>query len=65
LEPIVTEALGRGGRLTAAHAVMLEQRRKEGNQALWAAAGGAGDAARSHFARLLRIEEALADLPLD
>ena len=44
---------------------MLEQRRVEGNQALWAAAGAAGDSTRSYFARLLRIEEALTDLPLD
>ena len=61
----MTAALARGGRLTAAHAEMLEQRREEGNQALWAAAGEAGDSARSHFARLLRIEEALGHLPLD
>jgi hypothetical protein len=61
----VTAALARNGRLSAAHAEMLEQRREEGNQALWAAAGGAGESARSHFARLLRIEEALAELPLD
>jgi hypothetical protein len=44
---------------------MLEQRRKEGNQALWAAAGEAGEPARSCVARLLRIEEALGSLPLD
>jgi hypothetical protein len=44
---------------------MLRQRREEGNQPLWAAAGEAGHAARSHVARLLRIEEELASLPLD
>jgi hypothetical protein len=65
LEPIVTAALAGDGRLSAAHAEMLKQRHEEGNQPLWAAAGEAGDAARSHVARLLRIEEALAALPLD
>jgi hypothetical protein len=44
---------------------MLRQRRDEGNRALWAAAGEAGPAARSHAARLLRIEEELETLPLD
>jgi hypothetical protein len=44
---------------------MLRQRREEGNQAVWAAAGEAGRAARSHVARLLRIEEELESLPLD
>ena len=65
LEPIVTAALARDGRLSAAHRAMLRQRREEGNQALWAAAGEAGRAARSHVARLLRIEEELETLPLD
>jgi len=65
LEPIVSATLADEGRLSAAHAEMLRQRREEGNQALWAAAGEAGEAARSHVARLLRIEEALAALPLD
>jgi hypothetical protein len=44
---------------------MLRQRHDEGNQALWAAAGEAGHAARSYVARLLRIEEVLETLPLD
>jgi hypothetical protein len=61
----VSAALAREGRLSAAHRALLRKRREEGNQALWAAAGEAGDAARSHVARLLRIEEALGSLPLD
>jgi hypothetical protein len=61
----VSAALAGEGRLSAAHRAMLEQRREEGNQALWAAAGEAGGAARSHVARLLRIEEQLEMLPLD
>jgi hypothetical protein len=61
----VSAALAGEGRLSAAHRAMLRQRREEGNQALWAAAGEAGRAARSHVARLLRIEEELESLPLD
>lgn len=61
----MTEALERNGTLSAAHSEMLDQRRKEGNQALWAAAGEAGEPARSYVAGLLRIEEALGSLPLD
>jgi hypothetical protein len=62
---MVTDALERNGKLSAAHSEMLEQRRKEGNQPLWAAAGEASEPARSYVARLLRLEEALGSLPLD
>jgi hypothetical protein len=64
LEPMVTASLARG-RLSAAHGAMLEQRRAEGNQAVWAAAGNAGDAARAYVARLLQVEERLRALALD
>jgi hypothetical protein len=61
----VSAALAGEGRLSTAYGEMLQQRREEGNQALWAAAGEVGESARSHVARLLRIEEALGSLPLD
>ncbi len=62
---MVTGALARDGHLTADHAALLDQRRQEGNQPLWAAAGEAGEPARSCVARLLRIEAELGSLPVD
>lgn len=44
---------------------MLAIRREEGNQALWKAGGELGEAARSYVARLLAIEDLLANLPVD
>jgi hypothetical protein len=44
---------------------MLEQRRAEGNQALWAAAAGQPDHVRAYAARLMAIEDLLATLPHD
>ena len=61
----MTATLAGSGRLTAAHAELLDKRRQEGNQPLWAAAGEAGEPARSCVARLLRIEEHLESLPVD
>jgi hypothetical protein len=62
---VVEAALGRGGRLTRVHRLMLEVREKEGNQALWGAAGELGDPVRSYVARLLAIQELLGSLPTD
>jgi hypothetical protein len=44
---------------------MLEQRRQEGNRALWSAASEAGEGTRTYVARLLNIEEELGRLPMD
>ncbi|MDQ6691454.1 MAG: hypothetical protein M3Z13_01680, partial [Candidatus Dormibacteraeota bacterium] len=65
LQPIVEASLARAGRLSPSHREMLEQRRLEGNRELWAAAGELGGPARSYFAKLVGIEEALGKLPLD
>ena len=65
LEPLVESALSADGRLSELHASMLEQRRSEGNQALWAAASELNEPARAYLVRLLRIEEALHSLPVD
>jgi hypothetical protein len=40
-------------------------REKEGNQALWGAAGELGDPVRPYVARLLAIQELLGSLPTD
>lgn len=64
LGSIVEATLRRGGRLGVAHSAMLEARRAEGNQALWAAAAGQPDHVRSYVARLLAIEEVLSGLPV-
>ena len=64
LGSIVEATIRRGGFLTEAHATMLETRRGEGNQALWAAAAGQPEHVRSYVARLLAIEDALAALPV-
>ena len=44
---------------------MLAIRRGEGNQALWKAGGELGEAARGYVARLLAIEDLLANLPVE
>ena len=41
---------------------MLEVRRREGNQAVWAAAGQLGEPARALVGRLLALEELLAEV---
>jgi hypothetical protein len=63
LGSIVEAALARGGRLSAAHARMLEAREKEGNTALWSLAAELGDPTRSYVARLMAIEDLLRGLP--
>jgi hypothetical protein len=63
LGPIVDAALERGGRVAPPHVRMLEVRRREGNQALWAAAAGQPDHVRAYAARLMAIEDLLSALP--
>ena len=65
LGSIVEAALERGGRLTGAHAGMLEARRSEGSQALWSAAAELGEPVRSYVARLMTIEDLVGQLPRD
>jgi hypothetical protein len=62
---VVEAALGRGGRLSRVHRLMLEVREKEGNQALWGAAGELGEPVRSYVARLLAVQELLGSLDVD
>jgi hypothetical protein len=62
LGSLVDAAVTGGGRLDHGGRLMLEVRRREGNQAVWAAAGELGDPARSFVARLLALEECLAEL---
>ena len=62
---VVEAALGRGGRLSRVHRLMLEVREKEGNQALWGAAAELGEPVRSYVARLLAIQELLGSLDVD
>ncbi|TMF86272.1 MAG: hypothetical protein E6I08_12190 [Chloroflexi bacterium] len=57
-------AIEGGGEVSHPHALMLEVRRAEGNQALWAAAAGQPDHVRAYAARLLAIEELLSTLPV-
>jgi hypothetical protein len=43
---------------------MLEVRRAEGNQRVFRAAGELGEPVRSYVARLIAIEDLLAELPV-
>jgi hypothetical protein len=52
------------GALDPNHAEMLETRRAEGNQALFRASGELGEAVRSYVARMIAIEDLLAELPI-
>jgi hypothetical protein len=60
---MVEAALRRGG-LDRNRAAMLAQRRMEGNERLFRAAGELGDPVRSYVARLIAIEDLLAQLPV-
>jgi hypothetical protein len=62
LGSMVEVALREGG-LDAIHAEMLKTRRAEGNQVLFRAGGELGAAVRSYVARLIAIEDLLAELP--
>jgi hypothetical protein len=62
LGSMVEVALREGG-LDANHAEMLKTRRAEGNQVLFRAGGELGEPVRSYLARLIAIEDLLAELP--
>jgi hypothetical protein len=61
----IVEAVLRRGSLDPQHAEMLMTRRKEGNQALFRAAGELGEPVRSYVARLITIEDLLSRLPIE
>ena len=63
LGTIVDVALPQG-ELDEKHALMLQVRRAEGNQALFRASGELGEPVRSYVARLLAMEEILSSLPV-
>jgi hypothetical protein len=52
------------GSLDSNLAKMLETRRSEGNQRVFRAAGDLGEPVRSYVARLIAIEDLLAQLPV-
>jgi hypothetical protein len=52
------------GALDPKHAEMLKTRRAEGNQVLFRAGGEMGEPVRSYVARLITIEDLLAQLPI-
>ncbi|HEV2036048.1 MAG TPA: hypothetical protein VGU71_17955 [Candidatus Dormibacteraeota bacterium] len=58
----MVEVAMREGGLDPKHAEMLKTRRAEGNQVLFRA-GGLGGPVRSYVARLIAIEDLLAELP--
>ncbi len=60
---IVEVALADGA-LDPNHAEMLKTRRAEGNQVLFRAGGELGEPVRSFVARLIAIEDLLAELPV-
>ena len=64
LGSIVEVALKGGGVLDGNHSEMLKTRRAEGNQLLFRAAGDLGEPVRSYVARLITIEDLLAELPV-
>ncbi len=60
----MVEVALRDGFLDANRAEMLETRRAEGNERVFRAAGELGEPVRSYVARLIAIEDLLAELPL-
>ena len=60
---MVEVALARGS-LDRNRAEMLETRRAEGNQRVFRAGGELGEPVRSYVARLIAIEDLLAQLPV-
>ena len=60
----IVEVALRVGALDPNHAEMLETRRLEGNQALFRAGGELGEPVRSYVARMIAIEDLLAELPV-
>ena len=61
---MVDVALQQDGSLDPNHAEMLQTRRAEGNQVLFRAGGELGEPVRSYVARLIAIEDLLAELPV-
>lgn len=55
----IVEATIASGTLAAAHRPLLELRRREGNQGLWAASAELGEPVRSYVARLIAVEDLL------
>jgi hypothetical protein len=64
LGSMVEVALQQDGTLDPKHAEMLKTRRAEGNQVLFRAGGELGEPVRSYVARLITIEDLLAELPI-
>ena len=60
---VVEVALQRGS-VDANLATMLKTRRAEGNERVFRAAGELGEPVRSYVARLIAIEDLLAQLPV-
>ena len=60
----VVEVALRRGSLDRNLATMLETRRVEGNERVFRAAGDLGEPVRSYVARLIAIEDLLAELPV-
>ena len=60
----VVEVALRQGSLDRNLATMLETRRAEGNERVFRAAGELGEPVRSYVARLIAIEDVLAQLPV-
>jgi hypothetical protein len=60
---LVDVALAHGGRLTPSHRRLLAARREEQDPSVWRAASDLGEPVRSFVARLLAMEDALANLP--
>jgi hypothetical protein len=60
----IVEVALREGSLDPNLAKMLETRRAEGNQRVFRAAGELGEPVRSFVARLITIEDLLAELPV-
>jgi hypothetical protein len=61
----MVEVALRRGALDRNLSEMLKTRRAEGNQRLFRAAGDLGDPIRSFVARLIAIEDLLAELPVE
>ncbi|HEV2413997.1 MAG TPA: hypothetical protein VGX27_04265 [Candidatus Dormibacteraeota bacterium] len=60
----VVDVVLRQGALDPNLRKMLDTRRAEGNQRLFRAAGELGEPVRSYVARLIAIEDLLAELPV-
>ena len=60
----IVEVALREGSLSRNLARMLEKRRAEGNERVFRAAGELGESVRSYVARLIAIEDLLAELPV-